>query len=178
MIAMVFASALQLRRLQPGLSCNEMPHCRSPPTLRRPWRSFASMTQRSSSWPRQVNGPGGGKSPNLLAPNLRATCLHNNPQKTCGSVVGEDLILDLTLAPPPCAVGVFTGKAGTPGSAFYMGGPTPGQRPTPASQLLLRTGNAAAAAAAGAGKALLPVFEHLANNMIGGDNPALLQELK
>lgn len=57
-------------------------------------------------------------------------------------------------------------------------GVTPGMRVTPASQLLARTGTAAAAAAAGAGKALFPMFEHLANNMIGGDNPALLEELK
>ncbi len=67
---------------------------------------------------------------------------------------------------PPCGAGPL---AHLHGAQQPTGG-------TPASQLLLRTGNAAAAAAMGAGKALFPVFDTLANNVIG-DNPELVHEL-
>ena len=61
---------------------------------------------------------------------------------------------------PPAA------KGRTPGPGAY-GLATP-------SQMLLKTGSAAAAAA---GKALFPVLDSLANSVIG-DNPALLEEIR
>lgn len=60
--------------------------------------------------------------------------------------------------------------AGTPGG--------PRAASTPGSQLLLRTGNAAAAAAAGAGKALMPMFDSLSNFVGMGNNQELLEELR
>ncbi|KAL6759860.1 hypothetical protein V8C86DRAFT_2565909 [Haematococcus lacustris] len=57
------------------------------------------------------------------------------------------------------------------------GGLGTGGRLTPTSQLLARTSTAAVAAAAGAGKALFPLLDSLANNMIG-DNPHLVEELR
>ncbi|GFH10043.1 uncharacterized protein HaLaN_05286 [Haematococcus lacustris] len=105
--------------------------------------------------------------------------LDQRDQRELQRVTGtkKRMVKDLKRVSCPSSISSLLGSAGAASPLMAVGALGTGGRLTPTSQLLARTSTAAVAAAAGAGKALFPLLDSLANNMIG-DNPHLVEELR